>query len=229
MRFRGESPAQTVRLRFGPAAGAAGAKNERFKEDKTMKILSKAIAALVLVAVSVTSAACTASKPQTAVGENATTAPTQDTELTTEAPAPEMTERYAIGEFFRVDYSESAASLAPKVITTADQFAETVLPQVNEEKRDALRSAYNEEFFKDHHLITFFVTYGSGSIIPQVSSVETENGSIAVSVVGTHEGDILTCDMATHLCLLSVDNVHFPIDAPVVVSGQGVSGGTEQK
>jgi hypothetical protein len=154
-----------------------------------------------------------------------------ETELTT--PAPMETEAKPNGdvageiidpnapkfeaEFFRIAYEYEGGKAKPVVITNAADFASVVLPNLSGETKDAACAKYGEDFFKNHHLIVFKVVFSSGSVIPEVTGVELADGTVTVNVGGRMDGDVGTCDMAEHLGIVALDNLHWPVDAPVSV------------
>ncbi|MBQ2110985.1 MAG: hypothetical protein II191_04490 [Clostridia bacterium] len=145
--------------------------------------------------------------------------------LTTDKPVSDDTPVNLLPDpewkFGRTDYSETAAARKPLVITTVEDFRRDILPQLREALRADAEAAYNEEFFESNHLIAFWVTYSSGSVQPEVTSVEKTGDQIVITVNGRMDGDVGTCDMATHLGLVALDNRAYPVDLEIKVVGTG--------
>ena len=157
-----------------------------------------------------------------------------ETEITT--PAPMETEAEPNGgdvageiivpsgkpeyEFHRIAYDyENGGKTEPEIITSTEDFELRVLPRLNDEARREASAKYNDEFFANNHLVVFTVTYSSGSVIPEVASVEMIDGAVTVTVEGKMNGDVGTADMATHLGIVALDNLHWPVGAPVKIAG----------
>lgn len=193
---------------------------------KRMKVIALIMALIMILA----AAACTSpntDKPGSKADEPvATDAP--DT-LTTDKPVSDDTPVNFLPDpewqFGRTDYSETAAARKPLVITTVEDFRRDVLPQLREALRADAEAAYNEEFFESNHLIAFWVTYSSGSAKPEVTSVEKTGDQIVITVNGRMDGEVFTCDMATHLGLVALDNRAYPTELEIKIVGTGWDSG----
>ena len=193
---------------------------------KRMKVIALAMALIMILA----AAACTA--PAAAKPESKADAPTASPapdSLTTDRPVPEDTPANLLPDpewkFSRTDYSETAAARKPLVITTVEQFRQDVLPELREANRADAEAAYNEEFFETKHLVAIWVTYSSGSVKPEIASVQKVGDQLVIVVTSRMDGDVGTADMATHMGLVALDNRAYPAELEVKLAGTGWDSG----
>ncbi len=191
-----------------------------------MKRYIKIIAMLLTLALAAAAIACS-----NAETEITTPAPMEtETEPNGGEVSGEITDPNKIDfEFHRIAYDyETGGKTEPEIITSAEDFALKVLPRLSDEAKRAASEKYNEDFFKNNHLVVFTVTFSSGSVIPEVTSVEDVDGTVTVTVGGRMDGDVGTADMATHLGIVALNNLRWPVNAPVNVIGPA-AGGTQKE
>ena len=116
--------------------------------------------------------------------------------------------------FIRIPYSEAANSMAPIVITDVEKLREVVTENrsssaVRKNSGDDFLKQYDEEFFKRNYILAFNLTFSSGSVVPK--------------------GDVGTADMASHMCLLSLDAERFPENSTFKITGAGTVQGVDAK
>lgn len=136
--------------------------------------------------------------------------------------------------FIRIPYSEAANSMAPIVITDVEKLREVVTENrsssaVRKNSGDDFLKQYDEEFFKRNYILAFNLTFSSGSVVPKVTGVTNENGVVIVVTAGTMEGDVGTADMASHMCLLSLDAERFSENSTFKITGAGTVQGVDAK
>lgn len=131
--------------------------------------------------------------------------------------------------FIRIAYSNTASSMTPFVVNSAESLRTALNSALSTGARtsasylDEYMKDYGEDFFKDHYILVFNLTFSSGSVVPAVKSVTLEDGVVNVVTEGTMEGDVGTADMASHMCLLSLDANSFPETSAFNVSGVGTA------
>lgn len=222
-------------------------------EDNNMfgsikKTVRAAICAVCAAAIAVSALACYSSEPEkdTLVvpkGQNteetrkpsSPSAKPQEAEKLTEAPIesgePTRKGEGWTAEFFRIGFSSDASKRAPVVIKNAEELKKAVNISSKSKSSDntmaEFTAACDEEFFKTHHIVSFCLTFSSGSIQPSVSGVEVKDGKLVISVGGTMQGDVGTDDMATHLGMLVLDSSRFDSSLPIDLGGAGYYGAGE--
>lgn len=218
---------------MGERGGNAALDIPKERMKKTMKRINVIVAIALAAAMCLTFAACTASPksdntvtPAPADGGNLKPDPVGNTE--TSAPITDKEKLTAISEFVRVG-SDTQLGFEPLVITSAQQFADKVLPMLGTESRALVERKYNDEFFSKNHLIVFAMELSSGSMIPEVQDVTYKDGLVDVTVGGRMEGEIGTCDMAYYIGMLTLENSRYPSDAKVTVHGATVEDAAEHK
>lgn len=181
-------------------------------------------AAALMLALAISLTACTVSP-----GARTTPEPKNDEKITLDpAATPEHEDPAGViagpgygYEFIRVGWSDTIGSRPVQVISDTETLNKLLLPEFEGEVRSELAAKYNDEFFKNNHIVMFVVTYGSGSIRPVVENVETVDGAVVITVDGKMDGEIGTCDMAAHIAIVSLDNSRFPAESTVKVDGSG--------
>ena len=133
--------------------------------------------------------------------------------------------------FIRIAYSAGASSVTPLVVNSKDGLRTALSKALSSSARSTLSvdeymKDYDEAFFEKNYILVFNLTFGSGSVVPEVKNVTIENGVVTVLTEGTMEGDVGTADMASHMCLLSLDANRFPETSTFNVSGIGTTQGT---
>ncbi|MBR5949669.1 MAG: hypothetical protein IKZ82_13645 [Clostridia bacterium] len=136
--------------------------------------------------------------------------------------------------FIRIPYTETVNSMTPYVINSTEKLREMLTENsgsnaMSKTSLDDYLKQYDEEFFKSNYILVFNLTFSSGSVIPKVKSVKLENGTVTVVTEGTMEGDVGTSDMASYMCLLSLDNKKFPEASTFNVTGAGTTQSTASK
>lgn len=164
--------------------------------------------------------------------ENATPSPVSQSDLSPIATpglvySGEISARRdAEADFIRVGWTESIASTPAERITDVRAFSEKVLSQLeNSERKDAAERKYSEAFFKDNSVVLFYVSFSSGSIQPGIKSITGDDGVITVEVEGHMEGDVGTCDMASYMVLVPINNARYPMDSKIEITGAGIPTG----
>jgi hypothetical protein len=209
---------------------------------KMNKGMFKKIGMIALTALfTVSIAAC---KPQEHGDSSATPAPASHAPISgdiakitpdpnsTSAPAHNLS-RYSY-QFVRIPYSAAANSVEPVVVTGAKQLRELVNERTasgmtsKTDAEDYLKQ-YDDEFFKSSYVLVFNLTFSSGSVVPKVTGVDVENGVVTVTTEGTMDGDVGTADMASHMCLLSLNAEKFPETSTFKIMGAGTAQGTDTK
>lgn len=188
-----------------------------------MKNCVKLIAIILLLAMAAASIACAKAGTEniTPMPMNPVASPESDVAGVIIHGDPEEVEYV----FHRVEYhsGDDQKKIEPTVISNSREFAELVLPNLPEADRRAAEEKYNDAFFEKYHLVMFFVTYGSGSVKPTVKSAEYADGKVVITVEGVMEGEVGTCDMATHIGIVVLANDRYPLDSEVVVEGVKVN------
>ncbi|GEM_PF-3364327 len=136
--------------------------------------------------------------------------------------------------FIRIPYSETVNSVPPIVITNAEKLREVITEYrsstaASRASVDDDLKQYDEAFFKSNYILAFNLTFSSGSVVPKVTGVTNENGVVTVVTAGTMEGDVGTADMASHMCLLSLDAERFPENSTFKITGAGTVQGVDTK
>lgn len=131
-------------------------------------------------------------------------------------------------QFIRIPHSSTANTAAPRVIKSLEELREAVSAALANTVRTTVTAAdylqdYNDDFFKSNYVLVFNLTFSSGSVIPKVESVKLENGEVSVVTAGEMHGDVGTADMASYMCLLSLDAAKFPENSTFKVSGAGTA------
>lgn len=141
-------------------------------------------------------------------------------------------------QFIRIPYSETANSMTPYVVKSAEDLRKTLNEALNDNASGSARSSetvedymkdYSEDFFKSHYILVFNLTFSSGSVVPNVKSVKMDNGVVTVETEGIMNGDVGTADMASHMCLLSLDAERYPETSSFKLTGSGTALSTDTK
>ena len=205
---------------------------------KKFKLIVKPLAALTLAALMTSGIFGCKSKndiQSTPVpNEAAGTVPPVTTLAPNATAAPVKLPEGCSFEFIRISYGENVNSMKPYVIKDTQELRGTLENNMDIERRgeksvNELLDVYNGEFFKTNYILVFNLTFSSGSTVPMVTDVSYADGKVTVSTDGFMSGDVGTCDMASHMCLLALDSDIYPEDSEFVITGAGLANDTVEK
>ena len=116
---------------------------------------------------------------------------------------------------YRIDYSTPYSFEGEYVIVTNREESEKLFAGFSLRNTENIQP-YPKDFFENNILIACVQYEGSGSVTHSLKNVTLNNDQLFVTIT-RNVPSIGTCDIATHLCLISVSKKALPEDMSVII------------